>query len=283
MPVSLVCCGLMGTVVSDNGMVDRVYAEAIGTQGVVPGTTAYARCMAQVHQSRGRPSADVLQAMFPDSLARAQAARLALERSCYDAVGRMGATPAPGAAAALGELAGAGIRICLLTAFSRRLINLVVDTLGWWDRVALVLSADEVRKGLPWPDLMLSAMLKLGVEDVRETAVAHDTENGILSGCRAGAGIVAGVLTGAHSGDRHRRAGATHLVPSIAHLPDLLSASGQRPLLEPPPVPAAGSRPMSRALTQSREAGTPEAGELPPRRAPRCDEAPHPAPITDHR
>ena len=283
MPVSLVCCGLMGTVVSDNGMVDRAYAEAIGTQGVVTGTTAYARCMAQVHQARGRPSADVLQAMFPDSLARAQAARLALERSFYDAVGRMGATPVPGAAAALDELLSAGVRICLITAFSRRLINLVIDALGWWDRVALALSADEVRRGFPWPDLMLSAMLKLGVEDVRETAVAHDTENGILSGRRAGAGIVAGVLTGPHSPDRLRRAGASHLIPSIAHLPDLLSAAGERPLVAPPHVPAAGSRPMSRVLTQSRETGTPEAGELPERRALRCDEASHPAAIHDRR
>ena len=67
MPVSLVCCGLIGTMVTDGGMVDRAYAEAIGTQGVVTGTAAYARCMAQVHQRRGEPAADVLQAVFPDS------------------------------------------------------------------------------------------------------------------------------------------------------------------------------------------------------------------------
>ena len=50
MPVSLVCCGLIGTLVTDAGLVDRAYTEAIATQGVVTGTAAYARCMAQVHQ-----------------------------------------------------------------------------------------------------------------------------------------------------------------------------------------------------------------------------------------
>lgn len=227
MPVSLVCCGLIGTVVSDGGMVDRAYAEAIATQGVVPGTTAYARCMAQVHQSRGRSTVDVLHTMFPDSLARGQAAHLALDRSFCDAVGRTGVKPAAGAAAAVEKLAGAGIRFCVITGFSRRVLTVLLDALGWWDRIDLALSAEDVPRGSPWPDLILAAMLRLGVADVRETAVAHDTQNGILSGRRAGAGIVAGVLGGVHSGDRLRRAGATHLIPGIAHLPELLIPAGE--------------------------------------------------------
>ena len=39
-------------------------------------------------------------------------------------------------------------------------------------------------------------MLRLGVDDVRETAVAMSTEAGVTAGRRAGAGVVAGVLTG---------------------------------------------------------------------------------------
>ncbi len=96
-PVSLVCCGLIGTMVDDRGMVDRAYSEAIATQGVVTGTAAYARCMAQVHQSRGQYAVDVLRPMFPDSQARAQAAHVVLDRSFCDAIGRMGVTPVPGA------------------------------------------------------------------------------------------------------------------------------------------------------------------------------------------
>ena len=221
-PVSLVCCGLIGTVVTDGGMVDRAYAEAIATQGVVTGTAAYARCMAQVHQERGRSTVDVLRTMFPDSEARGQAAHLALDRSFCDAIGRMGATPAPGAAAAMEQLASAGIRICVITAFSRRVMTVVLDTLGWWDRIDLALSPEDVPRGSPMPDLILAAMLRLGVTDVRETAVAYDTQVGILSGRRAGAGVVAGILGGTHSGERLRQAGATHLIHGIAQLPELL-------------------------------------------------------------
>jgi phosphonatase-like hydrolase len=239
MPVSLVCCGLIGTVVTDGGMVDRAYAEAIATQGVVTGTAAYARCMAQVHQERGRSAVEVLRTMFPDSQARGQAAHLALDRSFCDAVGRMGATPAPGAAAAMEQLASAGIRRCVITGLSRRVMTVILDTLGWWDRIDLALSPEDVPRGSPWPDLILAAMLRLGVTDVRETAVAHDTQAGILSGRRAGAGIVAGMLDGSHSAERLRQAGATHLIQGIGELPELLIGTAEKvPDQAPPATPA---------------------------------------------
>ena len=228
MPVSLVCCGLIGTMISDGGMVDRAFAEAIATQGVVPGTGAYAKCMAQVHQARGRSAVDILREMFPESQARAQAAHLALDRSFCDAVGRMGATASPGAVASMERLAAAGVRICVVTGFSRRVLTVLLDTLGWWDRISLALAPGDAPRGFPWPDLILTAMLRLGVTDVRETAVVHDTQSGILAGRRSGAGIVAGIFGGVHSGDRLQRAGATHLIPGFAELPELLIPAGGR-------------------------------------------------------
>jgi len=254
-PVSLVCCGLIGTVVTDGGMVDRAYAEAIATQGVVTGTAAYARCMAQVHQERGRSTVDVLRTMFPDSEARGQAAHLALDRSFCDAIGRMGATPAPGAAAAMEQLASAGIRICVITAFSRRVMTVVLDTLGWWDRIDLALSPEDVPRGSPMPDLILAAMLRLGVTDVRETAVAYDTQVGILSGRRAGAGVVAGILGGTHSGERLRQAGATHLIHGVAQLPELLIGAGNQVPDQAPPATSAVADAAADEVTQTHRPG----------------------------
>jgi phosphoglycolate phosphatase len=225
-PVTLVCCGLIGAAVADDGMVERAFAEAIATQGVVTGTTAYARCMAQVHRARGKATIDVLQGLFPDNQARAQAAELAFDRSYAAAVERTGLVPVPGAEQAIDKLAGIGMRVCLITSFSRRVLGLVMDALGWWDRVQIVLCPDDVPRGCPFPDLVLCAMLRLGVGDVRETAVADGTENGILCGRRAGAGVVAGVLTGTHTAERLRGAGAHHLLASIADLPDMLAAAG---------------------------------------------------------
>jgi phosphoglycolate phosphatase len=265
MPVSLVCCGLIGTIVSDEGMVDRAYAEAIATQGVVTGTAAYARCMAQVHQSRGRAATEVLRDMFPDSQARGQAANLALDRSISDAIGRIGVKPAPGAASAIEKLSGAGVRICVFTGFSRRVLSLLLDTLGWWDRINLALSPDDVPRGCPWPDLVLGAMLRLGVTDVRETAVAHDTQNGVMCGRRAGASVVAGILGGTHSGDRLRKAGATHLIPNAGYLPELLNLAGDEapecsPGVSAPEVAAPG---VSASAVAEPDVAEPEVAEKP--------------------
>jgi phosphoglycolate phosphatase-like HAD superfamily hydrolase len=98
----------------------------------------------------------------------------------------------------------------------------VLDTLGWWRLIDLTLCPDDVPRGCPWPDLTLTAMLRLGVEDVRAAAFVGSTASEIECGMRAGAAVVAGVLTGGHTSDRLRSAGATHLIDGITQLPDLL-------------------------------------------------------------
>ncbi|MFD0442712.1 hypothetical protein ACFQ10_09465 [Streptomyces indonesiensis] len=50
-------------------------------------------------------------------------------------------------------------------------------------------------------------------------AVVGDTSYDILSGVRAGAGLVAGVRTGAHGDEAFRAAGATHVLDSVAASP----------------------------------------------------------------
>jgi phosphoglycolate phosphatase-like HAD superfamily hydrolase len=48
----------------------------------------------------------------------------------------------------------------------------------------------------------------------------------VKAGRRAGAGVVAGLLTGTVPDGRLRRAGASHILGSVADLPDLLTATG---------------------------------------------------------
>ncbi len=60
-------------------------------------------------------------------------------------------------------------------------------------------------------------------EDVRSVVVAGDTQSDIWSGIRAGAGVVAGVLTGTHGRDLLSEAGATVVPDSVADLPAALA------------------------------------------------------------
>jgi phosphoglycolate phosphatase len=224
---TLACFGLIGTTMVDDGTLERAYAEAIATQGIVTGTAAYARCMAQVHRARGKSAIDVLRELFPDNEARAQAAHLAFDRSMSGAVQRSEVRAVPGAGEVLDELAKSGFRICVMSSVSHRQLETFLTALGWQDRVDLILGADDVPRGCPAPDPVLQAMLRLGVDDVRETVVVHSTESGVISGRRAGAGMVAAVLTGTHPSAKLRKAGATHVLASVADLPAVLGGDAE--------------------------------------------------------
>src|SRR6266496_4205956 len=145
-PVSLVCC-------------------------VVVGTAAYVRSMVQFDRTRGWPRAEVIRSLFPEEEIRAEVANLAFERSFQAAVDRFGMLPLPGVNEALAKLSAAGIKVCLMSSLCRPALNLIVERLDWSQRADLVLCADDVGQGFPWPDLILTAVLRLGIRDVRDVAV----------------------------------------------------------------------------------------------------------------
>ena len=225
-PVSLVCWDVVGAAALEGSVLERAFVEAIATQGVVTGTAAYVKAMVQFDRTRGWAPADVIHSLFPEDEIRAQAANLAFERSFQAAVDRFGALPLPGATDALAKLSAAGIRVCLMSCLSRPALSLVMERLAWSQRADLILCADDVARGFPWPDLVLTAILRLGVADVRDVAVVAASESGMMCANRAGARLAIGVLSGVHDGRRLRRAGATHLLADLGELPDLVASAG---------------------------------------------------------
>jgi phosphoglycolate phosphatase len=220
--ITLACCGLLGTVVTEDSLIERSFAEAIATQGVVAGTSAFARRMAQVHKARGQAPGDVMRTLFPENEARAQAAVLAFDRALPDAIGRALLKPVPSAIQVLDQLRAAGCRICVVTSLARRVLDLVLDAAGLRRSIDFALAAEDVPRGFPAPDLLLTAMMQAGTEAVHNVALVHGTAAGVEGGRRAGAGIVAGVLTGPHPAARLRSAGATDILRSVADLPELI-------------------------------------------------------------
>jgi beta-phosphoglucomutase-like phosphatase (HAD superfamily) len=217
-PISLVCLDL-ASIVIDGSIVERAFAEAIATQGIVAGTQDYARSMVSFDRSYGRAPAAVFRDVFDGDGPRAQAASLAFERSFPAAAQRFGLGLPSEVADAIGKAAGAGAMVCLLTMLSRRSCR---ELLGLLRTADLVLCGDDAPRGFPWPDPVLTAMLKLGTADVREVAVVSATSDGVLSGYRAGSRILVGLGSGRRAAAL-REAGATHILDNITALPDLLA------------------------------------------------------------
>ncbi|MGH3248196.1 MAG: haloacid dehalogenase [Trebonia sp.] len=217
-PISLVCLDLAGIVI-DGSIVERAFAEAIATQGIVAGTQDYARSMVRFDRSHERAPAAVLRDLFDGDEPRAQAASLAFERSFRAAAQRFGLDLPADVADTMGKTAGSGARICLLTMLSRRSCD---EFLGLFRAADLVLCGDDAPRGFPWPDPVLTAMLRLGAADVREVAVVSATSDGVLSGYRAGARMLVGLGSGRRA-SALLDAGATQVIDSITMLPDLLA------------------------------------------------------------
>ncbi len=117
-PISLVCLDLAGIVIDDS-VVERAYAEAIATQGIVPGTQDYVRSMVRFDRSRGRPPAAVLRELFETDDLRAQVAVLAFDRSFRAAAKRFDVSVPAVVADAIGKAAGSGAHVALVTVLSR--------------------------------------------------------------------------------------------------------------------------------------------------------------------
>jgi phosphonatase-like hydrolase len=128
----------------------------------------------------------------------------------------------PGAEETFAALRAGRIKVCLLTGFAPVTRDAVLDALGWRDLIDLALSPADAGRGRPWPDLPLTALLRLAGGAVSELAVAGDTPSDVESGLRAGAGLVAGVLTGAASRADLEQAGAPVILDTVTGLLPLL-------------------------------------------------------------
>ena len=224
--IRLVVLDMAGTTVADGGLVERAFAAAAAELGVAPGSADHTEKLAYVRATMGESKISVFRHLFGDENL-AQRANTAFEKAYGDLVDAGLIAPVPGAREAIEELAGSGRAVVLTTGFARVTQDAILAALGWQDLVPLTLCpADAGGRGRPFPDMVLEAFVRTkAAEDVRQVAVVGDTSYDVLSGVRAGAGLVAGVRTGAHGDDAFRAAGATHVLDSVADLPALLTGA----------------------------------------------------------
>jgi phosphoglycolate phosphatase len=145
-----------------------------------------------------------------------------------------GVRPLLGAVETMVALRAAGIRVCLTSDFAPPARDAVLDGLGWRPLIDLALSPADAGRGRPWPDLPLAALLRLGGGAVSELAVVGDTAGAVESGLRAGAGLVAGVLTGSASREELASAGAPYILDAVTGLLALLGLGTPEPALTRP-------------------------------------------------
>jgi len=191
--ISVACLDMAGTTVKDDGTVMAAFSAAVA--GFNLPVAEFNTAMKYIKATMGQSKIEVFRHIL-GSEGAAQAANAAFEQHYAAAVGKGEVTAMPGAPDLFAACRSAGIKVCLSTGFSPATRDAIIDALGWAPLVDLVLSPADAGRGRPWPDMPLTALLRLGGGSVHELAVAGDTPSDLESGLRAGAGIVAGVLTG---------------------------------------------------------------------------------------
>jgi phosphoglycolate phosphatase len=219
--IQLAVIDMAGTTVADDGLVVASF-EAAATAAGLPETGPEREHARQyVLDTMGQSKIVVFRALF-DTEERAQRANAAFEAAYERAIDEGGAKPIPGAAEAITRLREAGIKVALTTGFSGPTQEKLLAALGWQSIADLVLAPGDGVRGRPYPDLILTALIRLQVDGVDRVAALGDTSNDVDSALRAGCAIAAGTLTGAHDEGQLRAAGATHVVGSVADFADLL-------------------------------------------------------------
>jgi phosphonatase-like hydrolase len=224
--ITVACLDMAGTTVSDGSTVMTAFTAAIAAESLP--AREFRAAMGHVRATMGQSKIEVFRHILGGEAA-ARRANAAFEGHYAKAVADGLITAMPGAEALFAACRDAGIRVCLSTGFSPATRDAIIAALGWEGKVDLLLSPADAGRGRPWPDMPLTALLRLGGGSVHELAVVGDTPSDIESGLRAGAAVVAGVLTGDGTHD------ALQAVPAATGLPGtpliLDSVAGLRPHL----------------------------------------------------
>ncbi|WP_245560411.1 HAD-IA family hydrolase [Actinopolyspora halophila] len=219
--MDLAVLDMAGTTVAENGVVEKSFRAALERVGA----TLPADLEQRFRELRGGSKPDMFRAVLDGDRELAARAHAAFEEALAEYVSAGTVTALPHATETIRRLRALDIRVALVTGFEATTRDLLIESLSWTGLADLVLCSSDVDRGRPHPDLVLTAALKLSASAMREVMVVGDTVNDLLAGTNSGAGLVAGVLSGAHGVAELGRAPHTHILPTIGELPAVLDGT----------------------------------------------------------
>jgi phosphoglycolate phosphatase len=221
--IQMISFDVAGTTVIDDGLVIRAFQKAFGFAVPLQWEEHQKEWTQYAKDTMGQSKIEVFTALLgrPDL---AREANAAFEGAYLDLVLTEGIDEIPGATELFKNLKAAGFQTALTTGFSRNTLNAILKKLSWQDLLGATVTPPEVGAGRPSPKMLQKVAADLGVTNPEACVVVGDTVSDVEAGLAFGAGVVIGVLSGAHNLDALLGAGATSVVNSVAELQSLLLA-----------------------------------------------------------
>jgi phosphonatase-like hydrolase len=218
--IKLVVLDVGGTIIQDHGEVPKAMQSALGHGGV-------AVSLGEINDWRGASKREMVR-HFVELRTKPDAKRAALIEAIYgdfsaqvnEAYAKV--QPIAGAEAAIRAMRKSGLLVATTTGFDRQTLDLIFGRLGWHDDFVATVASDEVADGRPAPFMLFHAMESARVQDVMEVVAVGDTPLDLQAGSNAGLRGNIGVYSGAATAERLKQEHHTHILSSVAELPDLL-------------------------------------------------------------
>lgn len=223
---------MAGTTVDDSG---NFVAEALCAAMIAAGVPT---THAQIDPVMGMPKPEAVRSLLRDARGSeptdAEVMRIHAEfqnRMVDFYRSAPGVKEIPGASDLFRTLKSKGVRVTLDTGFDRRILDTIVERLGWKDLIDDSAASDEVSRGRPDPELIHVLMKRAGVTDPKRVAKFGDSLSDIEQGLAAGCGFVGAILTS-------RTRPIVHMFPtvkpmdSIAQALDIMEEAGCAPFSE---------------------------------------------------
>ncbi|NUO00246.1 MAG: phosphonatase-like hydrolase [Saprospiraceae bacterium] len=224
MNIELVVFDMAGTTVDEQNVVYKTVHQAIRHAGF--DVSIEEVLLHAAGKEKFQAILDVLQSKSDDPIAPETAKSIFAEfetllDTAYDA---LIPKAMPGAVHVFETLKVRGIKVVLNTGYKRPVAEGLLQKLGWeaGKTYDLLLTADDVRRSRPFPDMILAALQHFRIADPKRSAKVGDSIVDIEEGINAGCSITAGITTGAQTAEQLQSANPTHVIHSLEDLLQLL-------------------------------------------------------------
>lgn len=140
-------------------------------------------------------------------------------------------TEQPDTTDTLNKLHAANIKVVLNTGYDRKTAESLINKIGWVsgrDFDGLV-TASDVSKGRPAPDMIHHAMNLTGIEDPSQVAKVGDSQIDIDEGKNASCGLTVGVTTGAQTREQLESVQPSCVIDNLKELLSILELNTPTP------------------------------------------------------
>ncbi|WP_299120172.1 phosphonatase-like hydrolase [uncultured Tenacibaculum sp.] len=213
--IQMVVFDMAGTTVDEQNVVYKTLHKALNEHGVDVDLATVLKLGAgkEKHQA----IKDVLNYSKPNQLIESETIfedfKVLLNKAYKD----LEVKPIKGVQRVLLNLREEGIKVVLNTGYNREVATLLLEKLQWDEKIHYdaLITASDVVKGRPHPDMIFKAMELFNITDASTVLKAGDSAIDIAEGKNAGCGITIGVLSGAQTQEQLEEEKPTYILNSL--------------------------------------------------------------------